>query len=173
MNNQLIRIENPKLVLKAAQAVWAANKYFVLACNQRDYLQIRQDLRPDVLRLEKVYATLDDVWKQFSDVKTEQLPQLKNALYHISGYFRGKLPDEKRQEMDGLIRTDPKLALEKLEKYTFELNIEYLQMSTLWQRHRTKPFDEVPIAMKHKSVIYLKNQLCWKGNYVLMNQNIE
>lgn len=39
-------------------------------------------------------------------------------------------------------------------------------MSILWQKHRTKPFDDVPVEVKYKKVTYLENQLLWKGNYV-------
>lgn len=35
------------LVLKVAEKVWGANKYFVLACSQQQYLKIHQYLRPD------------------------------------------------------------------------------------------------------------------------------
>ena len=34
-------ITDEKLVLQAAQAIWAMNKYLVLACNQQDYQKVR------------------------------------------------------------------------------------------------------------------------------------
>lgn len=173
INNPFIRIENHKFVLKAAQAVWSANKYFVLACSQQHYLQIRRALRPDNPQLKLTYDILDDVSQQFSAIKTDQLPQLANALYHIAGYLKNKLPNEERQKIDNCIRTNPSAALQLLEKHIFHFNIEYLQMSTLWQKHRTKPFYEVPVELRHKGIIYQENQLHWKGDYVLLKQKIE
>lgn len=167
------KTDEQKLVLKTAQAVWAANKYFVLACGQEYYLQIRYLLRPDVCQLEAAYEVLTEVATKFKTVKSEELPQLINALYHIAGYFKEKLSNKERQQLNHLIQENPNLALEMLEKYTFAFNIDYLCVSTIWQKHRMHPFDEVPVVLKHKGIVYVERQLAWKGNHILVKRKIE
>ena len=168
MGMQEIRIDEPKFVMKAAHAVWAANKYFVLACRQQDYLKIRELLKPEKIQIQAAYDVLENVVHQFSDVKSKDLPQLENALYHIAGYFKKKLTTEQRQEMNCLIQDNSEEALAKLEEYKSLFNIEYLQNTTLWQGSRAKPFNEVPVELTYKNVTYQKGELFWKGSYVLL-----
>lgn len=166
------KIDEQKFVLKAAQAVWAANKYFVLACGQEYYLRIRYLLRPDVRELEAAYDVLTEVATKFKTIKSEELPQLINALFHIAGYFKEKLSTEERQQLNHLIQTNPHLALDRLEDYTFAFNIDYLCVSTIWQKHRMYAFDEVPVGLKHKGITYEERQLAWKGNHVLVKRKM-
>lgn len=167
------KIDDQKFVLKTAQAVWAANKYFVLACGQEYYLQIRYLLRPDVCQFEAAFDVLTEVATKFKTIKNEELPQLINALYHIAGYFKEKLSTEERQQLNHLIQTHPNLALDMLEEYTFAYNIDYLCVSTIWQKNRMHSFDEVPVVLKHQGNVYVERQLTWKGNHVLVNQKME
>lgn len=55
---------NEKNVLKSAQTIWATNKYFVLACSQRDYQLVRELLKPDILDLGSVYDVLKRIIAQ-------------------------------------------------------------------------------------------------------------
>lgn len=168
MKEQENRIDEPKFVMKAAHAVWAANKYFVLACRQQDYLKIRELLKPEKIQTQAAYEVLESVVHQFSDVKSKDLPQLENALYHIAGYFKNQLTKEQRQQLNCLIQDHPEEALARLDHYRRLFDIDYLQNTTLWQGSRAKLFNEVPVELSYKNVTYPKGELIWKGHYVLV-----
>lgn len=120
------RINNEKDVLKAAQAVWATNKYFTLACNQQDYYTVRQYLKPKHLKLYDTYKLLKHIHTKFQDVHSGDLPQISNALFHMLGYFKKMLPDSKRQELNNLIKENPQKALLEIEYYSSLYKVTYL-----------------------------------------------
>lgn len=156
-----------KLVLKVAEKVWAANKYFVLACSQQQYLKIRQYLRPDNPQLIAAFETLQAVEEQFRYVERAKLPQIENSLYHMAGYFKTFLSNEQRRAMDVLIRQDPHEALQQLEQYTSQFAVQYLAISRVWPSQQETVFNELPVSIKHKGETYLAKSLTWHGDYVV------
>jgi len=160
-------IENEKVVLKAAQSVWATNKYFVLACNQSYYLKIREFLKPHNMELSAAYNLLKQVHEEFQLVPTGELPQITNALYHMAGYFKQLLSNDKRQLINRLIKENPQEALCQLEQYAFIYQVDYLKHSNIWPSQRGIPFNQIDISLTNHGVTYLPNELIWKGNHLI------
>lgn len=159
-------IIDEKLVLRAAEIVWAKNKYFTLACSHRDYSEVRKLLRPGDCDLKAAYHILKSVHDKFRDVPTENLPQVSNALYHIAGYFKKLIPREDRQRMNVMIRTNPGSVIEELELYTQRFSIDYLLHSYIWPERRTVPFNRVPIHLLNNNENYQASELLWEGDYL-------
>lgn len=159
-------ITDEKLVLQAAQSVWAMNKYLILACSQRDYQDIRKLLNQGNQDLQAAYKILKNAIDTYKDVPTKNLPQVTNALYHIAGYFKENISGEERQTMNAMILTNPDKALEELEAYSRNLEVDYLLSSSIWSGARAKPFNLVPIALTDKGKTYEPNALLWRGSYV-------
>ncbi|MBR7554797.1 DUF1722 domain-containing protein [Allobacillus sp. GCM10007491] len=159
-------ITDEKLVLKAAQAIWAMNKYLVLACSQKDYQQIRKLLQAENRDLSAVYNILENIETTYGHIPTEELPQLSNALYHIAGYFKKLVSNEERQEINYLIQTNASQALTILKENTRKYQVRYLLHSRFWTHDRTKPFNLIPIAMNHHNITYKANELVWHGDYL-------
>lgn len=159
-------INDDKLVLQAAQAVWAMNKYFVLACNQQDYREVRKLLRLEVHDLTAAYNILKNNELTYYGIPTESLPQVSNALFHMAGYFKKLTSHEERQEMNNLILTNPSQAVALLEENTRRHQVRYLLQSRFWTCDREKPFNLVPIAIVHNNITYEANELMWHGDYL-------
>nr|WP_289037913.1 DUF1722 domain-containing protein [uncultured Allobacillus sp.] len=163
------RITDEKLALKAAQAIWAMNKYLVLACNQQDYQKVRTYLKANGRDLTAAYKILRNIETTYGHVPTEELPQLSNALYHMAGYFKKLVSSEERQRMNHYIQTNPSQALTLLEENTQKYHVRYLLHSRFWPQDREKPFNLVPIALKDHNVTYEANELLWHGDYLTFN----
>ena len=73
---------NPR---RQCERLWAANKYLVLSHSNKIYLEIRNYLRNDEVRLDQVQAYID----QSLDLP-ENPVQVVNAFQHIWGYFKKK-----------------------------------------------------------------------------------
>lgn len=159
-------ITDEKLVLQAAQSVWAKNKYLVLACSQQDYLAVRKLLRTEDLDLTAAYNVLKNIELTYCAIQTESLPQVSNALFHIAGYFKKFISAEERQEMDHLVQTNPRQALALLEEHTRRHQVPYLVQSRFWSQDREKPFNLVSISIVHENVTYQANELMWHGDYL-------
>lgn len=159
-------ITDEKLVLQAAESVWAMNKYFVLACSQQDYREVRKLFRTEYLDFTAAYHILKNNELTYCDIPTESLPQVSNALFHIAGYFKKFTSSKERQEMNHLILTNPGQALALLEENTRRHDVRYLLQSRFWSRDREKPFNLVPIAIVHNHVTYQANELMWHGDYL-------
>ena len=71
---------NPR---RQCERPWAANKYLVLSHSNEIYLEIRNYLRNDEVRLDQVQAYID----QSLDLP-ENPVQVVNAFQHIWGYFK-------------------------------------------------------------------------------------
>lgn len=164
------RIKDEKNVLKAAQAVWAINKYYTLACNQQDYYTVRQFLKPQASKLRETYLLLKNLHMKYQMVDTADLPQISNALFHMLGYFKKVLRPNERQELNQLIKENPRKALLELEHYAFLYDMTYLTQSNIWQFQRTKPFNQVIIPITHGSMTYLPNELLWMGDYLIIKE---
>ena len=119
-------ITDEKLVLQAAQAIWAMNKYLVLACNQQDYQKVRTYLKANDRDLTAAYRILRNIETTYGQVPTEELPQLSNALYHMAGYFKKLVSSEERQKMSNSIQTNFSQALTLLEENTQKYQVHYL-----------------------------------------------
>lgn len=169
MKNSTKEISNRKFVLKAAQSVWAANKYLVLACDQEAYRDIRQLLKPQNPKLTTAYIMLKNTEEKYRSLPSHELPQISNALYHMAGYFKMYWSSNERQEINNLIKRDPEQALAQLEEQSHLHEIEYLLRTRLWNRERVKPFNNVPISLKHESATYEANQLLWEKELVIHN----
>jgi len=159
-------ITDEKLVLQAAQSVWAMNKYLVLACSQQDYLAVRKLLRTDYLDLTAAYKILKNNDLTYCAIPTESLPQVSNALFHIAGYFKKFISAEERREIDHLTQTNPRQALALLEENTRRHQVPYLLQSRFWSQDREKPFNLVPIEIVYENVPYQANELMWHGDYL-------
>ncbi|GAB4074762.1 hypothetical protein GCM10028778_22650 [Barrientosiimonas marina] len=164
---KLDQIDDKKLVLKAAQSVWAANKYFVLACDQTAYRDVRQLLRPDTQRLNEAYTLLQRIDATYQSTASEALPELANALYHAAGYFKQLLSNERRQAINALIRDQPAAALAELERETTNYHVDYLLSSRLWPSQREKPFNHVPVRLTYQGQVYEASELLWQGDHVI------
>ena len=162
-------ITDEKLVLQAAQAIWAMNKYLVLACNQQDYQKVRTYLKAIDRDLTAAYRILRNIETTYGQVPTEELPQLSNALYHMAGYFKKLVSSEERQKMSNSIQTNFSQALTLLEENTQKYQVHYLLHSRFWPQDREKPFNLVPVALKHHNVTYEANELLWYGDYLTFN----
>lgn len=161
-------ITDEKLVLRAAEIVWARNKYLILACSQRDYCEVRKLLRQGERDLKAAYHILKNAQDTFGDVPTENLPQVSNALYHIAGYFKKLIPQEDRQIMNLMIQTNPRKALVELEINTQRFSINYLLDSRIWPELRIEPFNLVPIHLLGKDKIYPASEILWKGDHLVL-----
>ncbi|GAA0599143.1 hypothetical protein GCM10009001_14270 [Virgibacillus siamensis] len=161
------RMDDEKLVLKTAQAVWAANKYFVLACSQQNYQKIRQHLRPDVKEFNVAYQLMEETDSRFRNVPSGQLPQIINALQHIAGYFKKQLPAGAKHNLNVLIRKNPSQAIRELEQLAGIHHVDYLLYSRLWERLRERPFHKVPYRLKHQSKELPQSSLYWMGDHVV------
>jgi len=166
MNKVDKRIEDEKFIRQLAQAVWAANKYFVLACSQVDYLAIRHHINSDREGLLQAYHVLESVIRKYGKEKNSQLAELTNSLYHMSGYFKKYLSNEERQKLDHLIRTDQQQALEEIEALAIQHKVTYLTMSMMWRENRTAVFNRNQKKMKYAGVNYEPNELSWQGDSV-------
>lgn len=160
-------IKNEKLVLKAAQSVWAINKYFVLACSQQQYRKVRELLKPQTQDLPAAYAILKEVNTTFKDVPTATLSQITNALYHMAGYFKKHLQDTERQHVHNLIEKDTYLALELLEMYSSLYKVHYLLDSNIWPSKRSYPFNQLPSSFMTKKVSDNISHFYWQGDYII------
>lgn len=167
MENRFQQINDSKLVLKAAQSVWAANKYFVLACDQEAYRDIRKLLRPDKLELTAAYAVLKRTEEKYHLIPSQDLPQISNALYHMAGYFKKQWSSKQRQKLNSLIKSNPEQALVQLEEQSHLYEIDYLINTRLWKSERVKPFNDVPIPLKHERDVFQTNHLLWEGEHVI------
>lgn len=166
MNKIDKQIESSKFIRQLAQDVWAANKYFVLACSQVDYLAIRHHMNSDGDGLLQAYAVLENVIERYGGERNCQLPELTNSLYHMSGYFKKYLSNEERQKLDSLIRTNQQQALEEIEALVFQYNVTYLVMSLMWKENRAAIFNRNQKKMKYAGVFYEQNELIWQGDSV-------
>lgn len=162
------QIYDEKAILKAAQAVWATNKYFILACNQQDYYNIRQFLKPQQFKLQETYHLLKNLHRQYQMIESADLPQISNALFHMLGYFKKNLPADKRQELNQLIKVNPGKSLLALEHYSYLYDITYLMQSNIWPTQRTKPFNQVSIPITHDNILYSPDELLWMGNHLII-----
>ena len=161
-------ITSEKIIEKAAEAVWAANKYFVMACSQTQYRQISKAFRPDQRNLLYAYRQLSHIDHVHQTVASADLPELSNALYHVAGYFKKELSNETRQTMNEIIATAPETALQDLKNLAFIHQKTYLKPCRLWQRQSS--FNEVPISMKINGFQYDAYTWKWYGNYVMQHQ---
>lgn len=152
-------IADRKSVLKAAEAVWGANKYFVLACSQHSYLEIRRHFREG--HLTAAYQELRQTEMDFVDIPSAELPQLENALYHILGYFKKKVSQEERQMMNKMIPDEPGEALNLLKEWTFRQDVDYLKPCRLWQRKQAFQLVPVPIQNKERSTFMWEGTLLY------------
>lgn len=169
MMNEIERIDNEKALLKAAHSVWAANKYFVLACSQDNYNEIRRLLRPENKELTAAYKILDEVNARFITVPSGKLLQISNALYHIVGYFKKRVSKEKRDEIIYLIESNPQESISELENQTKMHHVEYLSNARIWPILRDKPFNIIPLKLKVGEEVYSQNELLWIGNHLALN----
>lgn len=147
-------IHTKKTVQKASEAVWAANKYFVLACSQQDLLSAYQQLH----ETEITHQT----------IASRDLPELSNALCHVLGYFKQELSQQDRQRINDQIKTEPEKALQALETLTFKHRKSYLMPCRLWQRDRF--FNEVPVAMMFEGHHFEAYTWRWCGDYYTDSQ---
>lgn len=160
-------IDKPALVLKVAQACWAANKYFVLACSQSHYQRIRAELREGIQGVEAAYQLIKEIENTYKDTASEDLPQIRNTLYHMAGYFKNLTPRKDRREMDQFIQESPKKALDRLEVLTVEHEVEYLLHTRLWKRQREDAFNNLAVPLRHKGTIYPPYTLWLENDYVV------
>ncbi|MFB4162117.1 DUF1722 domain-containing protein [Geomicrobium sp. JSM 1781026] len=158
------RITSRKAVSKAAEAVWAANKYFVLACSQSAYRDIRHHLRPNERDVNAAFLRLKEIDRTYRGVHSADLPELSNALYHLLGYFKSDLLTEERQYLQTRVKEDPEEVLEKLETYTFAYDKTYLKSCRLWQRDRS--FSLVPVGLKIEGELSEAYVWDWQGDYI-------
>lgn len=160
-------IEDEKVVLKAAQTVWATNKYFILACSQQDYRRIREYLKPHYLELNTAFKLMKQLHNEYQTLSTVDLPQISNALFHMAGYFKKHISMENRQWMHGLIKKDTTKALCQMEKFTDVYQMNYLKRSNIWPDRRNLPFNQVDTTIKHHGITYNPNELFWQGNHLV------
>lgn len=163
-------ITNRKIVIKAAQTIWAMNKYFVLACDQNIYRQFRTDLKPNQADLSAVYHQLQAIQIKYQTTMTSNLPQITNALYHIAGYFKNHLSASERRALNELIQTDTRDALKQLEKYTKSYQITYLNQSNIWPKDRKSPFNLINQPFTIFGLTYPAQTIYWYGEYLVLKQ---
>ncbi|HET7578421.1 MAG TPA: DUF1722 domain-containing protein [Bacillales bacterium] len=168
--NEVQRIARQKNVLKAAEAVWAANKYFVLGCSQKHYLQIRSHFRPDQRDLSSAYRLLEQTEDDFRSVVVSDLPELPNALQHVMGYFKKLWTQEDKQALNIMIKEHPEKALRYLEEQSFLHHVDYLLPCRLWPKNRAKPFNGVPISITENGQSYPPYTWLWKGDHLVLNE---
>lgn len=160
-------IDSESLVLKAAQAVWAANKYFILACSQQDYRNIRNCLKPQQLNLNLAYQLIKKHQLRFQSVPGHLLPEIENTLYHMAGYFKKSLKSNQKAALNELIKQDAAKSFHLLEQYTIDFQVGYLLQSNIWRSNRWKTFNMVKKTLKDKGSVYKANELIWYGDYCI------
>lgn len=162
------RIDNQKVVLKAAQTIWATNKYFALACGQQYYRKIREYLKPNHVELDAAFQLLKQIDEEFKLVPTEELPQISNALYHMAGYFKTLLPHHDRQKLNQLIKENAYEALHQLQNDTVYYKVNYLAKSNIWPSQRSNLFNQVNISITDNGITYAPNELLWEGTHLIV-----
>lgn len=168
MNHKGDIIEKEKSVLKAAQSVWSCNKYFILACGQQYYRKIRQYLKQDDLQLDAAYQLLKEINEVYKSVPVEELPEIRNALYHIAGYFKKELHHYERQYLNNDIKKNMKKALYQLQQYTINYQVHYLLHSNIWPNLRDEPFNLVSISIAYHEKVNNPRQVLWQGSYLIV-----
>ena len=103
---------NPR---RQCERLWAANKYLVLSHSNKIYLEIRNYLKQDEVRLDQVQAYIDQAL-----ALPENPGQVVNAFQHIWGYFKKKATDSEKEMFMAAVK-------ELLIKYPNR----YLEESTL------------------------------------------
>lgn len=167
MKENEIRSNHPTFVLKAAQSIWAANKYFVLACSQNHYKAIREYLRPEINNFDAAYTLMKEIEDTYHHTPSAQLPQITNALYHMAGYFKQLVSNEDRRYMGELIPINPSKALQELDRLTRHHNIEYLLHTRLFEKQRKVEFNNIPTSLRHHGVTYPPYTLWWINDEVI------
>lgn len=164
MSHQRTIIDNPKVVSKAAESIWAMNKYYIMACSQNQYRQIQKLLRPSERDLPHAFAVLKQTEEAYSDMASNQLPELSNALFHIMGYFKNVLSTQQKQDLQSNILNHPEQAIQTLKKETFKYQIEYLLLCRLWNREQR--FNQVPVPLRFSGYYYESDTFLWYGSYL-------
>ena len=114
------------------ERLWAANKYLVLSHSNKIYLEIRNYLKNDKVRLDQVQAYIDQAL-----ALPENPGQVVNTFQHIWGYFKKKATaNEKEMFMAQLdIYATGQIPQTRLVESVKELLItypnRYLEESTL------------------------------------------
>lgn len=80
---------NPR---RQCERLWAANKYLVLSHSNKIYLEIRNYLKQDKVRLDQVQAYIDQAL-----ALPENPGQVINAFQHIWGYFKKKATGSEKE----------------------------------------------------------------------------
>lgn len=165
MTMMIKNIDSESLVLKAAQTVWAVNKYFILACSQQDYRNIRNCLKPQQLNLNLAYQLIKKQQLRFQSVPGHLLPEIENTLYHMAGFFKNNLKSNQKAALNELIKQDAAEAFRLLEQYTIDFHVNYLLQSNIWNSNRWKTFNIVNTTLKEKNSVYKPGELFWYGDY--------
>ncbi|WP_100012257.1 DUF1722 domain-containing protein [Lentibacillus sediminis] len=161
------KLQNEKIILRAAESVWAANKYFVLACSQQQYREIRELFRPEKRDLVTAHARLKEIDSMSHSVPSAELPELSNALFHVAGYFKKIFTSVERQDLNAMILGNPSRALAELEKQTFHYQIDYLLPCRLWSLQRGRGFNEIPVSLNEQGQRYHPYSLAWCGDHLI------
>ena len=125
----LMTTTNPR---RQCERLWAANKYLVLSHSNKIYLEIRNYLKNDKVRLDQVQAYIDQAL-----ALPENPGQVVNTFQHIWGYFKKKATANEKEmfmvQLDSY--TTGQIPQTRLVEYVKELLItypnRYLEESTL------------------------------------------
>ncbi|MEL3906081.1 MAG: YbgA family protein [Treponema sp.] len=118
---------------KAAQKLWAENKYLVLSKSQKIYTEIREYLKTDTVNQEYLKLLIDKALKLDED-KSEMI----NALQHIWGYFKNSADEDEKTQFLHLMsrykenKIDKNEVLGYLSALLKKYPNKYLENSTIF-----------------------------------------
>ncbi|XVG95206.1 DUF1722 domain-containing protein [Eubacteriales bacterium KG125] len=76
------------------EKLWAKNKYLVLSKSHSEYLEIREYLKNDIVRLDVLQKKIEKVKKLRESIK-----DFNNAILHIWGYFKNSANEVEKKTL--------------------------------------------------------------------------
>ena len=126
---------NYKEEKKAAEKLWARNKYLVLSKSHKYYLSIRDYLKLEEVNVETVESFIDR-----AKSLRESPKDVVNAYQHIWGYFKDDASIEEKEKFLGLLdqykngEVDKNIPLSYLKDLLKKYPNDYLENSTIFEK---------------------------------------
>lgn len=120
---------------KAAQKLWAENKYLVLSKSQKIYKEIREYLKKDTANPDELKLLIDNALKL-----DENKSEIINALQHIWGYFKNNAGEDEKTYFLYLMSRYKENKIDKNEVLSY--------LSTLLKKYPNKYLEDSTIFNK-------------------------
>ncbi|UTC78811.1 YbgA family protein [Treponema sp. OMZ 799] len=120
---------------KAAQKLWAENKYLVLSKSQKIYKEIREYLKKDTANPDELKLLIDNALKL-----DENKSEIINTLQHIWGYFKNSADEDEKTHFFYLMSRYKENKIYKNEVLSYLSTLlkkypnKYLEASTIFNK---------------------------------------